>query len=245
MGLRRLSALRGFRLVGMRAAPVLIAAVCTVSSAQAGGCVAESGAHTAVLVELYTAKACKACRQAERWLSELNTRAAPAILPVLLHVDARDYHEDRPAHRGKLTPLQRLALAHSPRVLLQGREFRSWNTSHFDAALLRIGRLPARARIRLEIVTLRADGIEAQAAAQVQHSGGMEGAALYLAAYAAGPRGALVLEWLGPFAPGADAPVRRMLPFPPGTAADNSGVLAFVQDRRTAEVLQALRLPSC
>jgi hypothetical protein len=229
----------------VRAAPVLIAAVCTMSFAQAGGCVAESGAHTAALVELYTAKACKACRQAERWLSELNTRAAPAVLPVLLHVDARDYHEDRPAHRGNLTPLQRLALAHSPRVLLQGREFRSWNTSHFDAALLRIGRLPAQARIRLEIVSLRADGIEAQAAAQVQHSGGMEGAALYLAAYADGPRGALVLEWQGPFAPGSDAPVRRMLPFPPGTAAKNSGVLGFVQDRRTAEVLQTLRLPSC
>lgn len=245
MGLRRVSARQGFRLIGMRAAPLFIAAACTMGSAQAGGCVAESAVHTVALVELYTAGACKACRQAERWLSELNTRAALAVLPVVLHVDARDYLEDPPAHRGNLTPLQRLALAHSPRVLLQGREFPSWNTPHFDAALLAIGRLPAQARIRLEIVSLRADGIEAQAAAQIQPSGGMQGAALYLAAYADGPRGALVLEWQGPFRLGSDAPVRRMLPFPPGTAAARSGVLGFVQDRRTAEVLQALRLPSC
>jgi hypothetical protein len=37
----------------------------------------------------------------------------------------------------------------------------------------------------------------------------------------------------------------RALPLLPGASAADSGVVGFVQNRRTAEVLQALMLPSC
>ncbi len=37
----------------------------------------------------------------------------------------------------------------------------------------------------------------------------------------------------------------RALPLLPGAQRANSGVVAFVQNRRTAEVLQVLMLPSC
>ena len=86
-------------------------------------------------------------------------------------------------------------------------------------------------------------------------------AALYLAAYesrlenpvtAGENRGRtlrhdyVVLEWQGPLALTAGTvEEERLLPLLPGAVPTNSGVVAFVQNRRTAEVLQALMLPAC
>jgi hypothetical protein len=56
----------------------------------------------------------------------------------------------------------------------------------------------------------------------------------------------VVFEWLGPigFVEGR-IDERRELPLLPGAVPAHSGVAAFVQNRRTAEVLQALLLPAC
>ena len=86
-------------------------------------------------------------------------------------------------------------------------------------------------------------------------------AALYLAAYenrlesrvtAGENRGRtllhdyVVLEWRGAF-PLRDGQLsgEYTLPLLPGAVPGNSGVVAFVQDRGTGEVLQALMLPAC
>ena len=57
----------------------------------------------------------------------------------------------------------------------------------------------------------------------------------------------VVLEWQGPlpFGPGARLAERRRLPLVPRANAADSGVVAFVQSRRTGQVLQALMLPAC
>ena len=56
----------------------------------------------------------------------------------------------------------------------------------------------------------------------------------------------VVFEWLGPIAfSGGRIDERRALPLLPGATPAHSGVAAFVQNRRTAEVLQALMLPAC
>jgi hypothetical protein len=57
----------------------------------------------------------------------------------------------------------------------------------------------------------------------------------------------VVLEWQGPFGFGADGRLaqRRELPLLPRASAGESGVVAFVQNRRSAEVQQALMLPAC
>jgi hypothetical protein len=54
-----------------------------------------------------------------------------------------------------------------------------------------------------------------------------------------------VLEWLGPFAVTGRLVERRTLPLLPGAGAANSGAAAFVQNRRTGEVLQALLRSAC
>lgn len=255
----------------MRIALVLAAVLGLIASpVLAGDCTATSGERTTALVELYTSEGCSSCPPADRWLSTLGARGyAPArVVPISLHVDYWDYigWKDPYAKREfslrqrKLTQLQRLALVFTPQVMLQGRDFRGWGTGAFDEAVARINARPAGAAIALSI--READGFDVHARAEVLDAGQVREAALYLAAYqnrlvsrvdAGENRGKVrahdyvVLEWQGPFAfrPDARADVRSVLPLLPRASAAESGVVAFVQNRSSGAVLQALMLPAC
>ena len=246
-----------------------------LASAPASGaaCTAVSGTSTAALVELYTSEGCDSCPPADRWLSSLGGRGlVPSrVVPLSLHVDYWDYigWKDpfaKAAYAGrqrKLTQLQRLAFVYTPQVMLQGQDFRAWRTqAAFDTALARINAQPARARIALTLASASATGLTVDAQAELLDPAQLKDAALYLAAYEnrlASPVTAgenqgrtlqhdyVVLEWLGPldFPKGGPLTVRRDLPLLPKAVAANSGVAAFVQNRRSLEVLQALMLPAC
>jgi hypothetical protein len=238
----------------------------------AGQCIGRSGEHTTALVELYTSEGCDSCSPADRWLSGLGARGyvAQRVVPLSLHVDYLDYigWKDPYARRGfssrqrKLTQLQRNAFVYTPQVLLQGRDFRGWGGSAFDEAVTRINAQPARARLSLEITSSTRQAIAIEAQAELLDPEQRDGAALYLAAYenklasqvTAGENKGhtlahdyVVLEWLGPFdfAAGTRLSERRALPLLPKAVPGNSGVVAFVQNRRSLEVLQALMLPAC
>jgi hypothetical protein len=238
-----------------------------VNAARGAECRAVSGPQTAALVELYTSEGCSSCPPADRWLSGL---ASSRVVPIALHVDYWDYigWKDPYAKREfslrqrKLSQLQRMALVYTPQVMLQGRDFRGWGTPAFDAAVARIAAQPAKASISLSVRQASALGLEVEASAQLLDTAQQADAALYLAAYenrlsssitAGENRGRtlahdyVVLEWLGPFAfgPGGQVAERRRVPLLPRASAGNSGVVGFVQSRRTAEVLQALMLPAC
>ena len=238
----------------------------------AAACSAVSGAQTAALVELYTSEGCDSCPPADRWLSGLGERGyVPArVVPLSLHVDYWDYigWKDpyaKPAFSGrqrKLTQLQRLAFVYTPQVMLQGRDFRAWRGPAFDAAVARINAEPARARIALAIDALEKDALTVEARAELLDRSHLKDAALYIASYenrlasavtAGENRGHtlkhdyVVLEWQGPleFGPAGDRAERRRIPLLPRAVAAHSGVVAFVQNRRSLEVLQALMLPAC
>jgi hypothetical protein len=235
--------------------------------AQAEQCRAASGPATAALVELYTSEGCSSCPPADRWLSALSKRyPAERVVPIALHVDYWDYigWKDRYAKREfslrqrKLSQLQRLALVYTPQVLVGGADFRPWYGPEFDRAVAAINARPARARIELEIVPATSRTMALKVRASVMEADG----ALYLAAYenrlrsrvsAGENRGRtldhdhVVLDWQGPIAfdAGGRLDLERELPLLPEAVPENSGVVAFVQNRRTAEVLQALALPAC
>ena len=236
-------------------------------SGLAGECTAVSGPRTAALVELYTSEGCSSCPPADRWLSTLGSHPG-RLVPLALHVDYWDYigWKDRYAkgefssRQRKLTLLQRRALVYTPQVLLQGQDFRRWDSPAFDAAVAAINAQPARASIRLQIDGLSADRMEVEVKAELADPGEKD-AVLYVAAYEnklssdvssgenQGRRLAhdyVVLEWQGPMALGS-APLaqRRTLPLLPRAVPTHSGVAGFVQNRRTGEVLQALMLPAC
>ena len=250
---------------------VLLLLFCCAWPARAGQCVAESGAQTSVLVELYTSEGCSSCPPADRWLSSLGPRgyAPERVVPLALHVDYWDYigWKDPYAKREfslrqrKLTQLQRLALVYTPQVMLQGSDFRAWGTSAFDQAVAKINATPARAKLRLEIASVGRDAMDVRVMAQLLDPRHTEDAALFLAAYenrlesrvsAGENRGRtlthdhVVLQWEGPLGFSERKLVeQRRLPLLPKADPARSGVVGFVQNRRTAEVLQALMLPAC
>jgi hypothetical protein len=239
--------------------------------AAASRCTALSGPHTTVLVELYTSEGCSSCPPADRWLSGLgNLGYVPArVVPIALHVDYWDYigwkdpyaKRDFSLRQRKLTQLQRLALVYTPQVMLQGRDFRGWGTPAFEEAVSRINARPAAARIALEITGADPNALRVRASAGLAQHANTADVALYLAAYenrlqsrvtAGENRGRtlvhdyVVLEWQGPLRLSSGTlQTERLMPLLPGAVPGNSGVVAFLQDRRTGEVLQALMLPAC
>jgi len=259
-----------FRLRAMRIALGLLAAA-LAASVQGGQCAARSGANTAALVELYTSEGCASCPPAERWLSSLSGQGyvPQRVVPLALHVDYWDYigWKDRYAkqefslRQRKLTQLQRIALVYTPQVMLQGRDFRGWGTPAFEQALANINVRPAGADIALELLPGAPGTLAVRVSATVAQTAQGDELGLYVAAYenrlesrvsAGENRGHtlahdhVVLEWQGPLAfSGSTIAQERSLPLLPGAVQANSGVVAFVQNRRTAEVLQVLMLPSC
>ena len=237
-------------------------------AAEATQCSTQSGPRTTALVELYTSEGCSSCPPADRWLSALSARyPAGSLVPLALHVDYWDYigwkdpygKRENSLRQRKLTQLQRLAFVYTPQVVLQGRDFRGWNGKAFDEALARINAQPARASLRLAVLGGDASSIEVETVATLVQAS--SDAALYMAAYqnrletqvnAGENRGRrlshdhVVLEWQGPFTfTGTALTERRKLALLPGASTAQSGVVAFVQDRRTGEVLQALLRSYC
>ena len=243
---------------------LLLAGVFMLSDASAK-CEAVSGPQTAALVELYTSQGCSSCPPADRWLSTIGPRyGGSKVVPLSLHVDYWDYigWKDPYAKREfslrqrKLSQLQRLALVYTPQVMLQGRDFRQWATPAFEREVERINARPAAARIRLAILGLKEGAISVEANAELLDPSHARDATLFIAAYenklssqvtAGENRGEVlrhdyvVLEWLE--SPGMTA--RRDLPLLPRAVPAHSGVAAFVQNRRSGEVLQALMQSAC
>jgi hypothetical protein len=249
----------------MRIACALVGALFALE-AHAGSCVARSGPQTAALVELYTSEGCNSCPPADRWLSGLGKAYAPErVVPLALHVDYWDYigwkdpfaKREFSQRQRRLSQLQRLALVYTPQVLLQGADFRAWGQAEFDHAVARINARPARASLELEIIGALPDALRLRLQADVSDPTQRPAAAVYVAAYesrlesrvtAGENRGRVLshdyvaLEWQGPYALGDRELAVKLLP--KAKSAD-SGVVAFVQNRSTAEVLQALLLAAC
>lgn len=248
-----------------------LALACLAAPAQAAQCQARSGPHTTALVELYTSEGCDSCPAADRWLQGLAGRGLTPdrVVPLSLHVNYWDYigwkdpyAQQRFADRQRrLAQVMRARIVYTPQVLLQGRDFRRWHGAEFEAAVAAVNGRPPGARIALALQTGGKDAFSVTARAELLDASQGPDAALYLASYenklvsrvAAGEnRGRtlahdyVVLEWVGPIAfAGATAEGQRSLSLLPKAVPGNSGVAAFVQNRRSGAVLQALMLPAC
>jgi hypothetical protein len=249
-------------------------AVILVSAAHAASpaCSTYSGPHTTALVELYTSEGCDTCPPADHWLSSLFGQGfrPDQVVPLALHVDYWDYigwkdpfaKGEFSARQRRLAQMKRPVLVYTPQVLLQGQDFRRWSGGEFAEQVVRINSRPARARIALAIRAVAPDAIHAELSAMLIDPAERKNAAVYLAAYenklasevAAGEnRGKrlehdfVVREWIGPIGFGESAKLeeKRALPLLPGANPRHLGVAAFVQNRATSDVLQALMLPAC
>ena len=234
-------------------------------------CTAKSPAATTALVELYTSEGCDSCPPADRWLSSLGAKgyAPDRVVPIALHVDYWDYigwkdpyaRQAFSARQRKMAALARAAAVYTPQVLLQGRDFGAWRGGEFEQAVAKINARPARARIALALDARNKDAFEVEALAELLEGQPPADLGLYLGAYEnklvsevkAGenrgkslPHDYVVLQWAGPFEfQGQKLAARASLPLLPKAVPGHSGVVAFVQNRSTGEVLQALMLPAC
>jgi len=251
---------------------LFLALAALMAPARAAQCQARSGPHTTALVELYTSEGCDSCPPADRWLQGLAGRglAPQRVVPLSLHVNYWDYigwkdpyAQQRFSDRQrKLAQVMRARIVYTPQVMLQGQDFRRWGSSGaFEEAVARINARPPGASIALALGRGQRDSLAVEVRAQLLDRGQEADAGLYLATYenklvsrvsAGENRGRtlahdyVVFEWLGPIAfVEGRIDKRRELPLLPGAVPAHSGVAAFVQNRRTAEVLQALLLPAC
>lgn len=254
---------------------VIVAFMTASVSIQAlsGTCRATSPAHTVALIELYTSEGCDSCPPADRWLSSLGARGyAPSrVVPIALHVDYWDYigWKDPYAKRQfstrqrRLAEMRRATTVYTPQVIVQGQDFRRWSSAaELEAALKKIEAQPARANIGLTRVGSVPGALEVDLSVAVARPADRANVAVYLASFenklvsavrAGENRGKtlahdyVVFEWQGPIPldENGNVSARYRLPLLPKAVPENSGVVAFVQDRRTSDVLQALMLPAC
>jgi hypothetical protein len=246
--------------------PLVLAAAGAL--AQPGSCAATSGPGTAALVELYTSEGCSSCPPADRWLSTLRESglAPDRLVPLGLHVDYWDYIGWRDPFAARLfserqrelAAIHRARVVYTPQVVLAGKDYRGWGSRRFADAVAAVNATPPRARITLAF-TAAGNGAALRATARVPGNKDREGAVLYVARYENGlsnrvnageNRGKMlshdfvVREWWGPLALGTGGDVTFERPLEAQPRA-RGGVAAFVQNRRTGEVLQALALPGC
>jgi hypothetical protein len=251
------------------AATALAALAAAGAHAQPGACTATSAPGTAALIELYTSEGCSSCPPADRWLSTLREAGLgpDRLVPLALHVDYWDYIGWRDpfaqalfsARQRELAAIHRARVVYTPQVMLAGKDFRGWSSRRFADAVAAVNGTAARARITLALSAAGGGTAGLRATASVPERKAAEDAVLYVARYENGlstrvERGEnrgktlhhdfVAREWWGPLALAAagDVTFERSLD---SQGLNRGGVAAFVQNRRTGEVLQALALPGC
>ena len=122
-------------------------------------CTAESRPHRVPLLELYTSEGCDSCPPADRWVSELPHRGLDASRVVVLafHVDYWDrlgwvdrFGQQRFSERQRLLNSRNGArVVYTPQLVLNGKDYRRGSVEAFSTRLADIGRVDAKANIRL------------------------------------------------------------------------------------------------
>jgi hypothetical protein len=162
------------------------------------------------------------------------------------------------ARQRELAAIQRARVVYTPQVVLAGKDYRGWGSGpRLADAVAKVNATAARARITLALSAAGAGKAGLRVTASVPERAAREDAALYVARYENGlstrvERGEnrgktlnhdfVAREWWGPLALGVEGDVtfERSLD---AQSLGRGGVAAFVQSRRTGEVLQTLALP--
>ena len=223
-------------------------------------CELASGAKTAALVELYTSEGCSSCPPADRQMKRLREALDPGAqaVPLALHVGYWDYIGWKDPYAQPPFAERQEWLVHAngqrtlytPQFFVNGTELRAARTS-LREAVRRLNATRAAADIRLSAAMAANEVLQVNAQAT-----GPAGSALYVALAESGlaskvARGEnagatlehdhVVRQWIGPVRFAADgARVQRDIRLPAEWNRAHLELAAFVQDRNTGRVLQAL-----
>jgi len=240
------------------------------SAVQAADYTAKSPANRVALVELYSSEGCNSCPPADAWLARIGAKISPdKVVPLALHVDYWDglgWKDRFGDHKFTLRQQELAAYANSkvvytPEVFAGGRELRSWSTaSAVDAAIQNITAQASPADITIKLSSKESRSYDLSASVKLRGDSKQSHNA-YVAVYqnklvsevAAGENGGVTLHheyvvrrWLGPFAlkDGAAQIQEKIILDSIGAdvRADQFGVVMFVQNATSGEVLQVARL---
>jgi hypothetical protein len=259
---------RTWRLGFIWPALALIAAGAAVSApARADVCAAKSGRDAVALVELYTSEGCNSCPPADRWLTTTFRKGGEgaAAIPLAFHVDYWDRlgwkdrfaSPDYTERQYVAMRANRAGFVYTPQVLVQGKDFPEWR-GRGSTVLAMAHPTPARAVIALEAESERGS-LAVKASARIAGAADRNGAALFIALADDGLASDVkagenkgerlthdhVVRLLRTApAPDANGDVRWQVVLPlPAERGSGSTLVAFVQNARTGDVLQALSLP--
>lgn len=224
---------------------------------------AVSPPNRVALFELFTSEGCSSCPQADRFMSSLKEAGISdrQLIPLAFHVTYWDklgwkdrfadkQHDDRQRRQVMLNASHTV---YTPQYMLNGKDFRNYKSMYFD--IDQINAQPAPYRLELSAVRDSNSITVALDITSVQASG--HTAIAYIALYEHnldsvvtdgendGERlqhDYVVRELKGPFVVSQDQSEFKEV----FTTADykiaDSGVVAFVQQSRSAVILQAVRL---
>ncbi|WP_329956552.1 DUF1223 domain-containing protein [Collimonas humicola] len=240
------------------------------ASVRAADYMAQSPANRVALVELYSSEGCSSCPPADQWLSRLGAQTRPdRAVPLALHVDYWDNlgWKDRfgdhrfTARQQELAGYAKTTLVYTPEVFAGGRELRRWSSgSASDAAIDKIAAQPSPADIAIKLSGTAPRSFDLAASVKLRQDS-KDAHEAYIAVYenklvsnvAAGENGGVTLHhdyvvrrWLGPFAlKNGMVQIHEKIALDsiaPDLRADRFGIVAFVQNTGSGEVLQVARL---
>jgi hypothetical protein len=251
----------------------LLALMASLPALAAPDCTVRSGPNTAALVELYTSEGCSSCPPADQWLSSFaRARRSGLVVPIAFHVSYWDYigwkdayadtrFGERQRERAKASGA---SMVYTPQVMIGGRDFREWaSEAEVERRLEALNRAAPRAQIEVRAVARPEGGLSVAAKATLAPAARATDAVLQLAVAQNGLasrvtagenrgehlRHDFVVRDFGTYprvSPGAnDINAERIVAPRPGWDLERLSVIAFVQDRKTGEILQALSAPIC
>lgn len=243
-------------------------------AAASAACVADSGNTRAALVELYTSEGCSSCPPADKALIQLGgksasaTRSSTRIVPLALHVDywdsigwkdpfaqpafsrRQDWEVHANRHRTSFTP----------HFFVNGREVQDWRGDLDENLHADKGPAPARLKIRAEPRGGNSLHVVVDTSIAANREAGRDPLQLFIAVtesklssqVKAGENSGAKLDhdfvvrnWIGPIdVQGTGGSVDRVVDVPQ-LSRGQVAVVAFLQDPRTAEVLQAVDTGVC
>lgn len=228
--------------------------------AAAAACEVKSGPTVAPLVELYTSEGCSSCPPADRWLSKLD---AAHVVPIAFHVDYWEYLGWKdPFSQNRFTLRQRqfarvagASTIYTPQVVVDGRDFPPWlDSGAFERKVSAVNRRGARATIELA-GSLAGPGVQARVRAHASPGADATDWSLVTVLTQDGLSSKVTAgENRGEFLrhehvardlklerfAGREATIDTLFTIPAAPKGGPVGLVAFVQDQRTGEVLQAL-----
>jgi len=240
--------------------PLLIAFALFPILAGAAECTARSGSHLNAVVELYTSEGCSSCPPADRWLSGLGAAAASGrVVPLAFHVNYWDsigwkdpFASDRATERQRaIAGAAGARYVYTPQLVVGGRDLPSWRTSG-AGAIDAIQRKPAKATIELAIRADASSGIEVTSTTALAEGVSAKDVVVVVAATQNGLANRVTAGENRGERLAHDFVVRDFAVFggvgraqaafrsAPRWDLAQMSVAAFVQDRRTGEILQAL-----